>query len=107
MQALRRKIELSARRSDLSSAERPVAEEAVPSEKTVVEEADPFEKTVAEEAVLFGKTVAEGAGSGKAAGFAEGIQCTVAVVARLESFAAVLGLDILYTEVGVDRHQSQ
>lgn len=82
---MRRKTGLSGRRSDLSSAERPVAEEAVPS----------------------GKTVAEEAGSGKAADFAEGIQCIVAVVAKLESFAAVLGLDILYTEVGVDLHQSQ
>lgn len=85
MQALRRKIGLSGRRFDLSSAERPVAEEAVPSEKTVAEEA----------------------GSGKAAGFAEGTQCTVAVVAKLESFAADPDPDVLCTEVGADLHRSQ
>ena len=50
------------------------------------------ERLVAEKAVPTETIVAEEAGSGKAAGFAEGIQCTVAVVAGLGSFAAVLSL---------------
>lgn len=51
--------------------------------------------------------VAEGAGSGKFADFAEGIQCIVAVVAGLGSFAAVPDLDIPCIEVGADLHRSQ
>ena len=41
------------------------------------------------------KTVAEEADSEKVAGFAEGIRCTVAVVAKLGSFAAAPDLDSL------------
>lgn len=85
MQASRRKTGLFGKRFDLSSAERLAAEEAVPSEKTVAGEAD-FEK---------------------ASGFAEGIQCTVAVVAEPGRFAAVPGLESLYIEVGAGLHQSQ
>lgn len=73
MQALRRTTGLSGMRFDLSSAEWLAVEVVVPSEKTVAEEA----------------------GSEKAAGFAEGILCTVAVVAELESFAAAPDLDNL------------
>lgn len=85
MQAQRRKTALFGRRFDQSSAER----------------------LAAEEAVLSGMTVAEEAGSGKAAGFAVGIQCTVAVAAELGSFAAVPNLGSLCIEVGADLHQSQ
>ena len=81
---LRRKIGQFGRRFGLSSAELLGAEKAVPS----------------------AKIVAEGAGFGKAAGFVEGIQCTVAVVAELGSFAAVPDLDSLCIEVGADQHQS-
>ncbi len=70
MQELRRRNWLFGRMFALIFAERLVAEKAVPTETIVAEEA----------------------GSGKAAGFAEGIQCTVAVVAGLGSFAAVLSL---------------
>ena len=71
MQASRRTTGLSGTRFDLSSAGWLAVAVVVPSEKTVAEEAD----------------------SEKAAGFVEGIQCTVAVVAELESFAAVPDLD--------------
>ena len=84
MQDLRRKTGLFGRRFDLSSAEQLVDEESVPSEKFVAEEA----------------------GSGKAAGFAEGTQCTVVAVADLGSFAAVPDLDSLCIGVGADLHQS-
>lgn len=85
MQALWRTTGLFGRRFDLSYVAQLAAEEAVPS----------------------GKTVAEEAGSGKAAGFAGGIQCTVAVVAKLGSFAAVRDLNIPCIEIGADLHQSQ
>lgn len=84
MQGLRRRTGLFGRRFDLSFAEPLAAETAVRSERTVAAEAD----------------------SGKTAGFVEGIQGTAAVVAELESFAAVLGLDSLCIEVGADLHQN-
>ena len=73
MKASRRTTGLSGMRFALSSADWLAVEEVVPSEKTVAEEAD----------------------SEQAAGFAEGILCTVAVVAELGSFAAVPDLDNL------------
>ena len=82
---MRRKTGLSGKRFGLSSAAQLAVEEAVPSERTVVEEA----------------------GSGKAAGFVEGIRCAVAVVVELGNFAEVPDPDSPYIEVGVDQHQSQ
>ena len=73
MQALKRKTGLSGMRFDLSLADWLAVEVVVPSKKTVAVEA----------------------GSGKLAGFAEGIRCTVAVVAKLGSFVAVPDLDSL------------
>ena len=73
MQALRKTTGLSGMRFDLFSADWLAVEVVVPSEKTVAEEAC----------------------SEKAAGFAEGIRCTVAAVAKLGSFAAVPDLDSL------------
>ena len=61
----------------------------------------------AEEAVLSEKTVAEEAGSGKAAGFVEGIQSAVAVVAELGSFAAAPDQDSLCIEAEFGLHQNQ
>ena len=81
----RRKIGLSGRRFDPFSVEQFVAEKTAQRERTVAEEAD----------------------SGKAAGFAEGIRCTVAAVAELGSSVAVQILDIQCIEVEADQDQNQ